>query len=303
VTRFQFVADHQNTFEVKRMCQVVQVSRSSFYDWQGASPARARRAAQDGVLAQQIRVLQDPAHGGDRAYGAPRITVDLNAHRAPDQRINHKKVARVMREHDLAGIVLRRRVRTTIPEQSDQRFPDLLNRDFTAKAPNCRYVGDITYVPLAEGRNLYLATVIDLFSRKLAGWALADHMRSELVQDALEAACAERGTLVGALFHSDHGSVYTGKDYVNLCTQHGVTQSMGAVGTSADNALAESFNATFKRETLAGQPAFADEATARRAVFRWATRYNTRRRHSWCGYRTPNDYEAHHHTANLSTAA
>jgi transposase InsO family protein len=98
-------------------------------------------------------------------------------------------------------------VRTTVPDQSGRTFPDLLGRDFTAPAPNCRYVGDITYLPLADGRNLYLATVIDLHSRKLAGWAMADHMRTELVEDALTAAARERGTLAGAIFHSDHGSV------------------------------------------------------------------------------------------------
>ena len=112
-----------------------------------------------------------------------------------------------MKDNHLAGIRLRRRVRTTVPEPSDQKYPDLLKRDFTAQAPNQRYVGDITYLPLPQGHNLYLATVIDCFSRKLAGWAIADHMRTELVEDALNAAAATRGSLKGAIFHSDHGSV------------------------------------------------------------------------------------------------
>ncbi len=120
----------------------------------------------------------------------------------------------------------------------------------------------------------------DCFSRKLAGWAVADHMRTELVEDALKAACAQRGSLKGAIFHSDHGSVYTSKAYAKLCKRLGVAQSMGAVGTSADNSLAESFNATLKRELLAGNPAFAGPELCRRQVFRWATRYNTHRRHS-----------------------
>lgn|GEM_PF-1410030 len=117
------------------------------------------------------------------------MTAELNDGVPDGERVNHKRVARVMKAHDLAGIRLRRRVRTTLPEPADQKYPDLLKRDFTAQAPNQRYVGDITCLPLPEGRNLYLATVIDCFSRKLAGWAIADHMRTELVEDALKAAC------------------------------------------------------------------------------------------------------------------
>ena len=127
-------------------------------------------------------------------------------------------------------------------------------------------------------------------------------MRTELVEDALKAACRDRGSLAGAVFHSDHGAVYTSKSYAKLCGQLGVTQSMGAVGTSADNAMAESFNATLKREILAGAATFTDETSCRRHVFRWATRYNTRRRHSWCGHQSPSTYEAHR-AATLPTAA
>ena len=119
--------------------------------------------------------------------------------------MNHKRVARVMRAHAMAGLRLRRRVRTTIPEPAEQQVPDLLCRDFTAPAPNRRYVGDITYLPIADGSNLYLATVIDCFSRRLAGWAIAEHMRTNLVTDALSAAHSTRGSLAGAIFHSDHG--------------------------------------------------------------------------------------------------
>ena len=158
------------------------------------------------------------------------MTAELNDGVPAEDRVNHKRVARVMRHHGLAGIRLRRRVRTTLPEPADQKYPDLLRRDFTAERPNTIYVGDITYLPLPEGRNLYLATVIDCFSRKLAGWQVADHMRTELVEDALKAARRDRGSLAGAVFHSDHGSVYTSKSYAKLCGQLGVTQSMGAVG-------------------------------------------------------------------------
>jgi transposase InsO family protein len=304
VTRFQFVADHQDAFEVKRLCELVEIERSSFYAWLAAAPARAARAAADAELAAQIRAIQ----AEDNTVGAPRATAELNDGRPAGARVNHKRVARVMREHQLRGYQKRRRVRTTVPEPSDHQVPDLLNRDFTADAPNQRYVGDITYLPLAEqavdgrGKNLYLATVIDCYSRRLVGWAIADHMRVELVEDALKAAAATRGSLAGAVFHSDHGSVYTSKDYARLCADLGVTQSMGAVGTSADNALAESFNATLKREVLQDAHLWPDETTCRRETFRWLARYNTRRRHSWCRYQSPVAYETAY-AATLPSAA
>jgi transposase InsO family protein len=128
-----------------------------------------------------------------------------------------------MRLEGIRGYAKKRRVRTTIPEPSGHKHPDLLKRDFTADAPNRRYVGDITYLPLAEGSNLYLATVSDCYSRRLAGWAIADRMGTELVADALKAAAATRGGLKGAIFHSDHGSVYCSKDYAKLCKKRGLT--------------------------------------------------------------------------------
>ncbi len=292
MSRFQFVADHRDAFEVKRLCQGVEVCRSAYYAWEKAAPGRAERAARDAALAAQIKTVQDPKQGGDRAYGAPRVTAELNDGVAPEDRVNHKRVARVMRAHHLPGLRLRRRVRTTVPEPADAKVEDLVKRDFTAPAPNLKYVGDITYLPLGCGRNLYLATIIDCYSRRLVGWAVADHMRTDLIADALHAAAATRGSLAGAVFHADHGAQYTSRAYAELCKSLGVVQSMGAVGSSADNALAESFNATLKRELLAGAAAFSDELSCRREVFRWATRYNTRRRHSWCGQQAPNTYEA-----------
>jgi transposase InsO family protein len=208
-----------------------------------------------------------------------------------------------MAEHQIAGIRLRRPVRTTIPEPAGQQVPDLLERDFTAAAPNVKYVGDITYLPCGDGTNLYLATVIDCYSRRLVGWSIADHMRTELVADALLAAAATRGSLAGAIFHSDHGGQYSARAFAGLCDHLGVVRSMGAVGSSADNALAESFNATLKRETLAGAAGWDSPAEARRAVFGWIARYNSRRRHSACGQISPNDYEAGRAPATLPTAA
>ncbi len=299
MSRFQFVADNSATFEVKRLCELVEVTRSSFYAWLQAAPSREARAAADAALAERIRAVHDE----DATQGAPRITAELNDGAPEGERVNHKRVARVMRREGIRGYVKRRKVRTTIPEPSGQKHPDLLKRDFTADAPNRRYVGDITYLPLVDGSNLYLATVIDCYSRRLAGWAIADHMRTELVEDALKAAAATRGSLKGAIFHSDHGSVYCSKAYAKLCKQLGVTQSMGAVGSSADNALAESFNATMKREVLQDAACWPDELTCRRQVFKWLTRYNTKRRHSWCRYTSPIAYETAGATATLQPAA
>ena len=353
MSRFQFVADNSDHFAarggVKRLCELVEIERSSYYAWVAGAPARQARAEADAELAARIRAI----HAEDNTIGAPRMTAELNDQYAAEAllvavlgateiddpldgaeiddpldgagldgagldgagldgaglegpgRVNHKRVARVMREHGIRGYQKRRRVRTTIPEPSGQKVPDLLGRDFTAEAVNERYVGDITYLPLADGTNLYLATVIDCFSRRVAGWSVADHMRTSLVEDALKAAAGTRGgatALAGAIFHSDHGSVYTSKDYARLCAQLGVTQSMGAIGSSADNALAESFNATLKREVLQDAACWSDETTCRRQVFAWLVRYNSRRRHSYCGYQSPSTYEARH-AATVPSAA
>ena len=299
MSRFQFVADHSDTFEVKWLCAVLEVARSSFYAWLAAADSRAAKTAADEALEARIRMV----HTEDATYGAPRITAELNDGVEEVDRVNHKRVARVMRTAGIAGYRRRRRVKTTVPDTANQKVPDLLGRDFTAAAPNTTYVGDITYLPLATGGNLYLATVIDCCSRRVAGWAIADHMRTELVTDALKAADSLRGGVTGSVFHTDHGSQYTSTDFANLCRELGVTQSMGAVGTSADNALAESFNAALKREILQDNGQWVDAATCRRQVFRWLVRYNTKRRHSHCRYLSPVNYERTHSPATLPEAA
>ena len=299
MSRFQFVDDHRDTFGVKWLCEVVEIARSSFYAWLAAADTRAAKQAADEELEARIRSV----HDADNTYGAPRITADLNDGVPDGERVNHKRVARVMRAAGIVGYRKKRRVRTTVADPADQKVPDLFDRDFTADLPNSKYVGDITYLPLATGGNLYLATVIDCCSRRVAGWAIADHMRTELVEDALKAADALRGGLTGAKFHSDHGSQYTSKDFVKLCLDLGVTQSMGAVGTSADNALAESFNAALKREVLQDNTSWFDAGVCRREVFRWLTRYNLRRRHSYCRYLSPGNYERTLTSATLPEAA
>lgn len=295
VNRFRFVDDHRDFYEVKRLCEVLKINRSSYYAWKSAAPARQQRLVADAVLGAQIKTTFNAENG---CYGAKRVTASINASDGNSaggvavQRVNHKRTARLMRQMGLFGYTKKRRVKTTVSAKRVPTFPDLLKRRFTAAKPNTVYVGDITYLPIADGSNMYLATVIDCYSRQLTGFAIADHMRTELVEEALTMARKVRGDLNGAIFHSDHGSVYTSEQYRRLCEQFGVTQSMGAIGTSADNSLAESFNASLKREVLQDESIFASQLACRRDVFRWCTRYNTKRLHSWCGYRSPNAFEA-----------
>lgn len=297
MSRFQFVHDHRDTYEVKRLCHVLDVNRSSYYKWIGGAGARTVRQREDQVLAERIRRIHADSGG---AYGSPRVTTEL---RETGARVNHKRVARVMRTYSIVGVRLRRRVRTTVPDPAAPVIADLFQRDFTALEPGRKYMGDITYLPLAGGEFLYLATVLDCFSRKVVGWSIADNMRTDLVADALRMAAATRGGLNGAVFHSDHGAQYGSRAFTDLCSELGVTRSMGAVGSSADNAACESFHASLKRETLRGARDYGDPATCRRTVFAWLTRYNTRRRHSANGQLSPNEYERRHHTAKLTLAA
>ncbi|MFI2456268.1 IS3 family transposase [Streptomyces sp. NPDC019539] len=299
VNRCQFVDDHQRRYGVKRLCDILGIARSSFYYWRRTAPDRAARQAAEAKVAARIRQVHKDSDG---TYGAPRITAEL---RDEDGLVvNHKRVARIMRTIGLEGVRLRRRHRTTVPDPAAAKAPDLIGRDFTAVVPNTKYVGDITYLPIGAGKFCYLATVIDLCSRRLAGWAIADHMRTDLVTDALAAAIRTRGTLAGAVMQTDHGAQYASRAFAEACRSAGVRQSMSAVGSSADNAAAESFNATFKRETLKGRKSWSDEREARLDAFRWLHRYNTRRRHSRLGQRSPIAYEnAFHPTSTTLTRA
>jgi transposase InsO family protein len=294
-----FVDDYRDAYGVKRLCQVLGVNRSSYYKWLDGAEARAARERADLQLAAQIRAVHYEADG---AYGSPRVTAELREGGIP---VNEKKVARVMRKFQITGIRLRRRVRTTVPEPSAVPVADLFGRDFTAAKPGAKYMGDITYLPVGDGRFLYLATVLDCFSRRVVGYSIAEHMRTDLVADALRMARDVRGSLEGSVFHSDHGAQYTSKQYAALCGELGVTQSMGAVGTSADNAACESFHASLKRETLQGVHHYDGARTCRLTVFRWITRYNTRRRHSANGQLSPVAYEHRHQqmAATLALAA
>ncbi|MFE3410817.1 IS3 family transposase, partial [Streptomyces mirabilis] len=194
MNRCQFVEDHQRRYGVKRLCRILGIARSSFYHWRRTAPLRAARQAADARLAARIRAIH---RASDGTYGVPRITAEL---REDGEVVNHKRVARVMQAIGLAGLRLRRKHRTTIPDPAAAKVPDLIGRNFTATEVNTKYVGDITYLPLAGGSFRYLATV------RLAGWAIADHMRADLVVDALKAAERTRDSLAGAIFHTDHGA-------------------------------------------------------------------------------------------------
>ncbi|MGW4271481.1 IS3 family transposase [Streptomyces seoulensis] len=286
VHRFQCVADLRAEHGVKRLCRVLGIARSSFYYWPATALARAARQAADEKLTTKIAAVHAASDG---TYGVPRVTTELRE--SGGEPVNHKKVARLMKTAGIAGFRLRRKHRTTVADPAAAKASDLIGRDFTATEVNTKYVGDITYLPVGGGKFCYLATVIDLASRRLAGWAIADHMRAKLVVDALAAAERTRGSLAAAIMHTDHGAQYTSRAFADACRRAGVRQSMSAVGSSADNAAAESWNATMKRETLQNRKSWSSEREARLELFRWLHRYNTVRRHSRLGHRSPITYE------------
>lgn len=284
---YTFIAEEQADpacdWSVCEMCATLEVSRSGFYDWQRRGPS-ARELA-DRVLAREIELVYIAS---GETYGVPRMTEWL---RQQGFEINPKRVARIMGELGLEGESGRRRVKTTIVDKGATAASDHVRRDFNPPAPDVVWCGDITYLHTGEGW-LYLATVIDLFSRRVIGWAAADHMRTELVADALTMAVATRGGHVaGVVFHSDRGSVYTSNTYGELCGRHGIVQSMGATGVCWDNSVAESWFGTMKRE-LAHRRHWATRAQARRDLIRWIEGwFNPRRLHSSNNYRSPIDWE------------
>jgi transposase InsO family protein len=217
--------------------------------------------------------------------------------------VNHKRVARLMAELGLEGESGRRRVKTTILDKAAPAAEDLVRRDFNPPAPDVRWCGDITYLHTGEGW-LYLATVIDLYSRRVIGWAAAEHMGVELVADALTMAVATRGGHVtGVIFHSDRGSVYTSRAFGELCELHGVVQSMGATGLCWDNSVAESWFGTMKRE-LAHRRRWATRVDARRDLIRWIEGwFNSRRLHSSNNYNSPIDWENRYYRRGDGLAA
>jgi putative transposase len=295
---FRFIAEEKATPEcswsVSEMCRTLEVSRSGFYDWRGRAPSV--RDVDDATLAAEIESIWETS---GRTYGSPRV------HRwLPKQGfgVARKRVARIMRTNGWVGESARTAFKTTTPDKAAAPAPDRVARDFNPLAPNLAWAGDITYVRTWEGW-LFCATVIDLYSRRVIGWALADHLRASLVGDALEMAVATRGGNVdGVVFHSDRGSQYTSTEFAQLCERHKVVQSMGATGICWDNAAAESFFATLKRELVHRHP-WATRAQAKPAIVRWIEGwYNPRRLHSAIDYLTPNEKENAWHTADRRAA-
>ena len=294
--RWGFISDHGQRFGVARLCRVLGVSRSGYYRWRAGAVARAERAAAEAGVVEEIRAIHGEHQG---RYGAPRVHAELVDR---GRRVNHKRVRRLMRVHGLVGRHLRRRVRTTVPDRLAPPVPDLVRRDFTAAALDQRWCGDITYLPVGSGW-MYLATVIDLCSRRVVGWSIAEHMRTDLVVDAIDAAVAARGgNVAGVAFHSDRGAQYGASEFAKVCARYGIARSMGRVGSSYDNAAAESLFASLKRELLHGKRYTTVEGM-RLDVFEWLTYYNTRRRHSTIGYQTPAAYEQQIMIGRLATAA
>ena len=268
-------------FPVAALCRMLRVSHSGYYAWAKRLPsARARR---DALLVPQIIASHERS---DSTYGAPRILGDL---KEAGERVGRKRVARLMRVTGLRGVSRRRFVITTKRSESERAAPDLVERRFIAERPNSLWVADITYVETWAGF-LYLAIVLDAFSRKIVGWAMATHLKTELVLDALEMAFAQRNP-DGVIHHSDHGCQYTSIAFGKRCEEMGVRPSMGSVGDAYDNAMAESFFATLECELL-NRRRFKTHVEARHAIFRFIEGwYNPHRRHSSLGNISPVSYE------------
>ena len=274
--------DHQAVYPVATMCRVLRVSPSGFYAWRKRGPsARAQRDAE--VLTK----LKGFHQRSDGTYGAPRLWKDLRE--LAGICVGRKRVARLMRTAGLVGVSRRRGVRTTRRGAEETPAADLVQRQFTATAPNQLWVADITYVPTWIGF-LFLSIVLDVFSRRIVGWAMATHLKTELVLDALNMAVAQRRPQ-DVIHHSDRGCQYTALTFGQRCQEMGVRPSRGAVGSAYDNAMAESFFATLECE-LIDRRSFRTQAEARMAIFRYLEGwYNPHRRHSSLGQQSPVNYE------------
>ena len=295
---FPFIeAEKAERRNVAKACELLEVSRSAFYDWHRHVPS-ARQVADDD-LAGRIEAIYDDSRG---AYGWPRVHRQL---RRDGVHVAGKRVARIMRRKGLIGRCRRRWTRTTIADP-ETTVVDLLKRAFgpgTVEVDRV-YVGDITYIWTWEGW-AYLATVIDLASRRVVGWALADHMRADLVGDALRMAITHRRPGPGLIFHSDRGTQYTSSEFTGLLADHNMVQSLSRPRQCWDNAVAESFFASLKLE-LIDRRSWATRTQVRRALFDYIERFfNRRRLHSSLGYLTPVEYEAkiHHHHHDAADAA
>jgi transposase InsO family protein len=279
--RFRFIEDHRDVFNVRVMCAVLEVSASGYYAWR-ERPESQRDVANRELLAEVRRVHSDSR----RRYGSPRVHAAL---RREGRRVGRNRIARLMRRHGIQARRTRRFRKTTDSNHAFPIAPNLLARQFTATAPNQVWLADITYWPTLEGW-LYLAIVLDMFSRKVVGWAMSDTMSQELTIAALRMAITNRRPGPGLLHHSDRGSQYAAHDYRRLLDEHGMLCSMSRKGDCWDNAPMESFFSSLKTELDDGP--FETRQAARTALFGFLEGfYNRQRLHSALGYLTPNQKE------------
>jgi putative transposase len=275
---------HQAAHSIATLCHVLDVSPSGYYAWR--CRGRSARAQQDAALQTRIRQIHTQSRG---TYGAPRIHAELAA---AGLRVGRKRVARLLRAAGLRGVSRRKFIRTTVRAPHDRPAPDLVQRVFTATGPNALWVADITYVPTARAF-LYLAVVLDAWSRRIVGWAMATSLTTDLVLAALDMAIRDRQPSA-VIHHSDQGCQYTSMAFGRRCREAGVRPSMGSVGDAYDNAMCESFFATLECELL-DRHRFQTPAEARAAIFDFVEGfYNTQRRHSRLGYLSPIAFERQH---------
>jgi transposase InsO family protein len=280
--KHQFIEQHKDEFPIVVMCNVLGISESGFYAWRKRSACLRKR--EDAHLTQKIRQVFVTHQG---RYGSPRIFREL---RDEGMRCSRKRITRLMRQDDLSARRKRRRVVTTTRDMTHPVASNLLHRDFHAEAPNKKWVTDITYVPTRQGW-LYLAVILDLYSRMVVGWSMSSTCDEQLVEQALNQAIARRRPKAGLLHHSDRGSQYTSRAYQAYLERFGIQPSMSRKGNCWDNAAMESFFGTLKDECV-GELVYSSHDEARLALFTYMeTYYNRVRRHSTLGYISPLNYE------------
>lgn len=280
-----YIEEHKERFGVEPICRTLEVSASAYYE--RAKGRRSARAIEDERLLQRIREVHERNYC---AYGYRRMSIAL---KREGEEVGKSRVQRLMREAEIQGAKRRGKPwRTTRPDPEARRRPDLVERDFSATAPNRLWVGDLTYLRSWEGVT-YLAFVLDAFSRKVVGWQLASHMRTDLVLDALRMALAQReaGADVELVHHSDRGSQYTSIDYTQTLDDHGVLASVGSVGDAYDNAMAESFIDTFKTELIADR-SWRSRTQLELAVVEYIAWFNNDRLHESLGDVSPVEFES-----------